>query len=163
MKRNYLLSALAALFLIGIAACSTVKGLTNADKKGFTGNWTLTSITFDGMPANTKFKATVFDDVPYSCLTNSSWNLPGNGNGSYTVNATDAECGAGTRTIVWSIQNDNGIQYFQFKRVDGGVKAKTVTSGYRMQVSSVTDNSMILRSPVDFEGKNVYIVYNFTK
>ncbi|WP_158559155.1 lipocalin family protein [Deminuibacter soli] len=163
MKRNYLLTGLCALLLCAFAACSTVKGLTNADKKGFTGTWTLSNISFDGIPANTKFKATVFDDVSYTCLSNSTWTLPGNGNGSYSVSSSDAECNPGVRNIVWSVEKAGNVSYFQFKHAEGGVKPKNITTGYRMEVSAVTATTLTLRSPINFEGNTVYIIYNFVK
>jgi hypothetical protein len=144
-------------------ACSTTKGVLGTDRKGVKGTWTLNNIRFDGISANTKFKATVFDDVTYTCLQNSTWDLPNSGKGSYTITDGGADCAAGQRFILWSLQKDGDIQYFQFKHVDGGVKPKNVTTGYRMEITSLSDNTMQLRSPVSFEGKTIYIVYDFSR
>ena len=160
---SYLVALLLTVMAITYTACGPTKGITNSDKKGFPGTWTLNNIHFEGMPDNTKFKATVFDDVPYTCLQNSQWNLPSNGKGSYVVNSSAADCIAGERFIFWSIEKSGDIQYFQFKRVDGGVKPKSVTTGYRMEVGSLTETTMQLRSPLNFEGRTVYIVYDFSK
>lgn len=155
-----------ACMILGIAvfaACSSSKGNAGASRSAYTGNWTLNNISFDGISSSTKFKATVFDDVAYSCLQGSSWSLPNNGQGSYTVNSSGPECASGLRQIYWSLQKDGSQQYFQFKRLDGDVKAKNVTAGYRMEVTSIGDNNMQLRSPVNFEGRTIYIIYDFSR
>lgn len=153
-----------AIALTVYAACSSSKGAAaTAPKSAFNGTWTLNNINFEGISANTKFKATVFDDVAYSCLQGSSWNLPNNGKGSYTVNASGMECAPGERQIYWSVQKEGNQQYFQFKRLETDVKAKNVTTGYRMEVANIGDNNMQLRSPINFEGKTIYIIYNFNR
>ncbi|BAV04413.1 hypothetical protein SAMN05421788_110142 [Filimonas lacunae] len=160
---KYLFIAFIAFVSVAFTACGPTKGITNSEKWGYSGTWFLNNIHFEGIPAGTKFKATVFDDVPYSCLQGSQWNLQSNGKGSYVVNASASECIAGERFIFWSTEKSGQSQYFQFKRVDGGVKPKNVTTGYRMEVSALNQTSMQLRSPINFEGNTVYIVYDFSK
>jgi hypothetical protein len=160
---KYLVIALMAIVSVAFTACGPTKGITNSEKRGYSGTWILNNIHFEGIPAGTKFKATVFDDVPYSCLQGSQWNLPANGKGSYVVGSGASECTPGERFIFWSTEKTGSSQFFQFKRVDGGVKPKNVTTGYRMEVSGLNETSMQLRSPINFEGTSVYIVYDFSK
>ena len=155
-KWSLIIAALFATFFFSCSSGHKISGIN------LNGNWVLNSITFDGLPQDTKFTATVFDDVPYSCFNGSTWSFPNNGNGSYTINSSDATCNAGTRNIYWSVVNNSGTNYLQFKILNGAA-AKKVTSGYQMQITSVTATSMVLSSPVDFEGKSISIIYGFSK
>lgn len=160
---RYLVILVMMVVSLTYTACGPTKGITNSEKRGYSGTWVLNNIHFEGMPAGAKFKATVFDDVTYTCLQGSQWNLPASGKGSYVVNSGGADCVPGERFIFWSTEKVNDVQYFQFKRVDGGVKPKNVTTGYRMEVSGLNETAMQLRAPINFEGTNVYIVYDFSK
>ena len=158
MKKIFFYSFFVLSFIL--FSCSSGHKISGVNLNG---NWILNNVSFDGLPANTKFTATVFDDVPYTCLQGSVWNLPNNGNGSYTISAPGNDCSAGTRNIYWSVTSINGVANLQFKRTDNGAKPKSITEGYRMEVSDNSATSMTLRAPVDFEGKTVYIVYSFSK
>lgn len=156
------LCLVAAVFAI---SCKSQKGAIdteqNASKGAVKGNWVITDINFEGIPRGSK--VTVFDEASYNCFKGSQWVLPSNNNGSYTLSSTEDGCSTATQSIVWSIYKQGGIDQFQFKKVGGGVKAKNVTDGYRVEISSLTNTTMVWRAEVNFEGKTAYIVYTLQR
>jgi hypothetical protein len=106
----------------------------------------------------------LLDEGDENCLKGSTWVLPNNGNGTYTIAQSDASgCTPGERNIVWSYRQENGQTIFQYKRLPGGVKAKNITDGYKFNIVSATDANLSLRSSVPFEGSTIYINYSFSK
>jgi hypothetical protein len=156
------LCLVASVFAI---SCKTQSGSTNteqsASKGSVKGNWVMTDISFDGIPRGSK--VTVFDEASYNCFKGSQWILPSNNKGSYTLSSTEDGCNTATQSIIWSIYKQNGVDMFQFKKVGAGVKAKNVTDGYRVEVSSLNNTTMIWRAAVSFEGKNAYIIYTLQR
>lgn len=156
------LCLVAAVFAI---SCKTQSGSTNteqsASKGSVKGNWVITDITFDGIPRGSK--VTVFDEASFNCFKGSQWILPSNSNGSYTLSSTEDGCSTATQSIVWSIYKQGGVDQFQFKKVGGGVKAKNVIDGYRVEISSLNNTTMVWRAAVNFEGKTGYIVYTLQR
>lgn len=156
------LCLVASVFAI---SCKSQKGAADAEqsagKGSVKGNWVVTDINFEGIPRGSK--VTVFDEASYNCFKGSQWILPSNNNGSYTLSSTEDGCSTATQSIVWSIYKQGGVDQFQFKKVGGGVKAKNVTDGYRVEISSLTSTSMVWRAAVNFEGKTGYIVYTLQR
>ncbi|SFN85468.1 Lipocalin-like domain-containing protein [Chitinophaga sp. YR627] len=156
------LCLVASVFAI---SCKTQSGATNTEQSAsegsVKGNWVITDITFDGIPRGSK--VTVFDEASVNCFKGSQWILPANNNGSYTLSSTDEGCNTATQSIVWSLYKQGGISSFQFKKVGSGVKAKNVTAGYRVDVASLTNTTMVWRAAVNFEGKTGYIVYTLQR
>ena len=163
MKRTYL-SALVALFFIVASSCSSPNKAmgpagSNTDLKG---TWTVNDVDFDGA-SKSSIKVTVFDDALVSCFVGSQWALIQNGNGTYTISSSDQSCNPGQRKIYWSIQNVNGVQYFQFKKLMEGDKPSKVVDGYRLQVKALQGNIMTLTSTAELDGKTIYINFHLTK
>ncbi|SHM40548.1 lipocalin family protein [Chitinophaga sp. CF418] len=156
------LCLVASVFAI---SCKTQSGATNteqsASKGSVKGNWVITDISFDGIPRGSK--VTVFDEASYNCFKGSQWVLPSNNNGSYTLSSTEDGCATATQPIVWAIYKQGGVDMFQFKKVGSGVKAKNVTEGYRVEISSLNNTSMVWRAAVNFEGKTAYIIYTLQR
>lgn len=157
---------LPAAFLLLVTACFTAcspskVASTEGGNVNIKGTWTVSNVDVEGVSKN-GLRITVFDDALYSCYAGSQWNLVANGNGTYTVPASGQDCYGGERKIYWSVQTIDGARYFQFKNI-GESKAKSVTDGYRLDIRSLTATNMQLASPVNFEGKTIYIVYNFTR
>ncbi len=146
-------------------SCSSSKQVTSsvAQREDVKGTWVLNTITYDGLPAGQKVKITLLDEGTDACLTGSTWVLPNNGNGSYTLNSSAAGCMPGQRNIVWSYQKNGDQAIFQYKILPGGIKPKNVTDGYRFKLVSASETAMQLQSEVSFEGKPVYINYSFSK
>ena len=160
-KMMSLPAALMILFAALFTACSPSKvSSPDGGNVNLRGTWTVSSVDVDGV-SKTGFRVTVFDDAPYTCYQGSTWTLVPNGNGTYVV-PSSGDCMGGERKIYWSVQTIGGVKYFQFKNI-GAHKAKNVTEGYRLELKSLTANSMHLQSAVNFEGKTVYINYQFTR
>jgi hypothetical protein len=126
------------------------------------GSWVLNSVNIEGVNNPSDYKITAFDDVNANCLVGSVWFLTQSGNATYTVQQTN-DCPGGERPIFWSLRDDNGVKYFQFKRIDNGAKPKSVTEGYRLELTNVTNSGFTLREPTQLDNSNAYVVYNFTK
>ncbi len=159
--------ALATLCLIAVSlfavSCASSSGAaTQSISKGSVqGNWIVTDIQFEGIPANSK--VTVFDEASYNCFKGSSWVLPSNGKGSYTLSSTSDGCTTASQPIMWSLYKQAGSTMFQFKKLAEGVKAKDVTDGYRVELTSADGNNMVWRAPVTFEGNSAFIVYTLQR
>jgi hypothetical protein len=152
----------AALFTISSCKTQSAAGTTQSISKGSVkGNWIVTDIRFDGIPAHSK--VSVFDQAAYGCFKGSQWVLPSNANGSYTLSSTDDGCSTATQPIVWSIYKDGGVDMFQFKKVGTGLKAKNVTEGYRVQITSLSNTTMEWRAAVNYEDKSGAIIYTLQR
>ena len=160
MKRIFLIAALICSSLIVLQSCSpkTTSGTPMAKRGDVSGNWTLTDVTFDGIPeiAVKNF----LGESSYKCFVNSTWSLTNSGNGSYSLPGSDA-CAAKTQAIFWSVNNAAGT--FQFKKLYEGDKAKNVTEGYVMNLTATDGNTMTIKSPISYSGRTANVVLNFTK
>ncbi|KAA2245164.1 hypothetical protein F0L74_04165 [Chitinophaga agrisoli] len=153
---------LIAASLFAVSCASSSGAATQSISKGSVqGNWIVTDIQFEGIPANSK--VTVFDEASYNCFKGSSWSLPSNGKGSYTLSSTSDGCTTVSQPIMWSLYKQAGSSMFQFKKLAEGVKAKDVTDGYRVELSSADGNNMVWRAPVTFEGNSAFIVYTLQR
>ena len=159
MKRIFLIAAILCSSLMVLQSCSPKGAAGTSLKRGnVTGNWVVNDITFEGLPQSAV--KSLFDDGPYTCFQGSTWSLTNSGNGTYTL-AGGGACTAKTQSIFWSVAPAD--QTFQFKKIFEGDKAKNVTSGYRMVLSSTDGENMVLKLPVDYGTSPAYIVLNFTK
>ncbi|RYG47969.1 MAG: hypothetical protein EOO01_14135 [Chitinophagaceae bacterium] len=154
-----------APFLAGAllaASCSSSKNAVSVpDRESVKGTWVLNTVSYQGL-SGAKI-TTLLDEGSENCVKGSTWILPNNGYGSYTINSSASACTPGQRNIVWSYQKSGDQATFQYKRLEGGVKAKDIADGYRFKILSVDASSMNLQSEVNFEGKPVYINYSFSK
>ncbi|MBO9153309.1 lipocalin family protein [Chitinophaga sp. GCM10012297] len=161
---RFLMVPMAAVLLL--SACASQQGASaptaSGMRKNAMGKWTLSNVSYDGLPSTAKIK-TVFSNIPPDCLQGSNWVLPSNSYGSYTLTATGEGCPTGTQNIVWSTLNQGGVIMLQFKELMDGVKAKNITDGYRVELQSADNASMVWRAPVSYEGKTAYVVYSFSR
>jgi len=160
MKNIFRTTLLVALLALVIASCSTpqnaMTGTPSASRGKFTGTWTITNISYDGLVENAV--QNVFDQAPPSAFRGSTWQLTNSGNGMYTLN------NGATQTIFWSVNNtDPNGQVFQFKKIYQGDKAKNVTAGYQLYVVNNDGSRMTLKSPVSVGNNTAYIIYEFSK
>ena len=161
MKRIFLIAALICSSLIVLQSCSpktTSSGAVAARRGDVSGTWVLNDVTFDGIP-DVAVKS-FLGETSWKCFVGSTWDLTNSGNGSYSL-AAGSPCGAKVQTIFWSVSPADGT--FQFKRLYEGDKAKNVTEGYRLALSSADGNMMTIKSPIDYSGRTAYVVLNFTK
>ncbi|MES2278499.1 MAG: hypothetical protein V4592_20880 [Bacteroidota bacterium] len=162
MKKIFRLTFIIAAAALVFSSCSTPQGAmsssapVSASRGKFTGTWTITGITYDGLVENAV--QNVFDQSAPATFRGSTWNLTNSGNGIYTLtNGT-------SQTIFWSVNNtDPNGQVFQFKKIYQGDKAKNVTAGYQLYVVSNDGHSMKLKSPVAVGNSTAYIIYTFSK
>lgn len=178
MKKGFFSVLIGVAAAAGLASCSTVSHTVSG--VNMNGTYTLQSINVSGIDSggvkiedvngstatiihNVKVNTLLFDDASPACFQNSVWVLPHNGNGSYTIQ-NGAECGAGTRNIVWSVRNDQtGNKKLQLKVINGSQKAKNVTVGYMLDISNITQTGFTLYSPTSVDGKQADVYYNFVK
>ena len=160
MKRIFLIAALICSSLIVLQSCSpkTTTGAVALKKGNVTGNWVLNDITFDGIP-EVAVKS-FLGESSYKCFVGSTWNLTNSGNGSYAL-PSSTTCAAKTQSIFWSVSPVD--ETFQFKKLYEGDKAKNVTDGYRLILSSTDGSNMVIKSPIEYGGRTAYIVLNFAK
>jgi hypothetical protein len=161
MKRILVIAAILCSSLMVLQSCSSTKNgsATTTLKRGnVSGNWVLSDITFEGVPAASV--KSLFNEASYKCFIGSTWNLTNSGNGTYMLPGT-AECPARTQDIFWSVSTAD--ETFQFKKLNEGDKAKNVTDGYRLMLSTATGDNLILKSPVEYGSSPAYIVLNFSK
>ena len=178
MKQQLSIFSLALALSIFLYACGstshTVEGVN------LNGTYLLNNVSFNGIDSgsvntvrtgnssatvrhNVKINSLVFDDAAPDCFRGSTWVLPHNGYGSYTINS-GADCGNGTRSIVWSIRTDaNKQKIFQLKIINGA-KAKTVTTGYLLDVTNLTQNGFSLTEPISVNGGgNATVTFDFVR
>ncbi|MFT4202727.1 MAG: lipocalin family protein [Chitinophagaceae bacterium] len=178
MKQTFSLFSLALAFSIFLLSCGstshTVEGVN------LNGNYVLNDVHISGITGSSvtteqagnstatithtvKINTLVFDDAAPDCFKGSTWTLPHNGYGSYTING-DAECGPGSRSIVWSIRTDaNKQKIFQLK-VTNGAKAKKVTTGYLLTVTNLTQSGFSLTEPITAsDGSNGTVTFDFVR
>lgn len=165
-KHSISIAILLISAFIYASSCTSSKnaGSTTANRSDIKGTWVLDDVNYDGVPQGQNVKMTLLGEGDATCLKGSTWILPNNGNGSYTIQQNEStNCTPGERSIVWSYRENNGQPVFQYKRLPGGVKAKDVTDGYRFDIISATETSMVLRSNVPYEGNTINITYTFSK
>ena len=145
-------------------SCTSSKKTTGSvSRDELKGTWQLDKITYEGLPEGQKVKLTLLDEGTEACLKGSTWVLPNNGNGSYTINSAEAGCSPGQRNIVWSYRVENEQPIFQYKKLPGGVKAEDVREGYKFTIVDAAAESLNLKSNVNFEGNTISINYQFSK
>lgn len=153
------------LGIVFLASCSSSKnaGSSVPDRNDVKGNWQVTDISFSGVGATDKLSFQLLDEGSEACLRGSTWNLPNNGKGSYIINGTGTGCVQGERSIVWSYRKEGDNAYFQYKRMEGGVKPNDIADGYRFRIASATENSLVLESTITYEGNPIVIIYTLQK
>ena len=160
MKKLFLAIAVVCSVWLILPGCNTAKRVT-AGISGSRGtavrNWVVSNIALEGLPDQAV--QGLFGEKSYKCFQGSTWNLTNSGNGTYTLPAT-SECGEVTQSIFWSAFPKD--QTFQFKKIYEGDKAKNVTDGYRLVMTSLSSTEMILKSPIEFGGKTANIILTFT-
>ncbi len=144
-----------------VTSCSTVKstktGLVGSSKLSMLkGDWQISAVDYDSK----KFKVKPFDEgADAQCFVGSTWNfIPNNSRGSFTING-GGDCPTLTEYITFDYTTDN---QFKFKKT-GGVKAKTVTSGYALTMVNQTETNFTLQQDIPFDGENLTVSYQFEK
>lgn len=160
MKRIILIAAFAITSLIIFDSCSpkTTTGTIAAKRGDVSGNWVLTTISFENIPEIAV--KSFLGENSYKCFIGSTWNLTNSGNGSYDL-PMSTNCEAKTQPIFWSVSTAD--ETFQFKKVNEGEKPKNIRDGYRLMLSSASSSNMVIKSPIEYGSGSAYVVLNFTK
>jgi hypothetical protein len=158
MKKLLLAGIIGATMSI---SCSTVESgkTAQADKSEFLkmkGDWEVTSIDYDK-----NFKVKPFDEgADAKCFVGSQWRLiPNNYSGSYTLNG-GGDCPSVMQPIKFEVVN--GTE-FKFKKLAEGLKAKSSTVGYSLNLINQSTDTFSLEQNVPAGNENVKIVYNFVR
>lgn len=158
--KNLLFAAIIGTSLTAVS-CSGVKNAQTAQtqKKEFLqlkGDWEITSVDYAK-----GFKIKPFDEgADAQCFVGSHWRLiPNNWTGSYTLNG-GGSCPSVIQPIKFEVVNGNE---FKFKKMLEGSKAKSVITGYSLNLINQTTDGFSLEQNVPSNGENVKIVYNFAR
>lgn len=149
-----LLPVLMVFALLGCKSNPSTK-LDNRTEASMRGNWTITSVNFPGMEV---LRVQSFHLADSQCLVGSQWRLVSNNNtGSMTLN--NSGCPSFSSNITWKVNREGN---FVFKILDDN-RARTVKSGYVLQVANITDSGFQLIDRVNIGGQMTNITYQFQK
>lgn len=149
--------------VVGImSSCGTTK-IERQAQKTFKGDWTLTDISYpNGVGL---VDVTLFGDASRKCFLNSNWHFVSNNNkGNYELYGDD--CTSGKRTFYWNVKenSDEGLYFFTLKPADTGKDARKSKSGYRLELMSLDETTMVWEETVRTnEGKSLLIHFQFSK
>lgn len=177
LKRSFIISVfIASGSMIMFASCKSqqknaqeqVNNSPSARdwKNGIKGTWVLEKIEKENFPSNFTVK-TLFEEAPPECFIGSIWTLPHNGKGNITFEAEGTLCAPGAiRNIQWSVwspQKGEGEPQFQFKKIYPGDKASQVLAGYHLELAYADENRVVMKMPINMEGRIGKLVFNFNK
>ncbi len=156
MKKSILV---VVVFALMASSCSVSKA-ARAQRNLLSGSWTLNNISYENNAGN--FQATLFNDAKDICFEGSGWFFrDNNSTGRYTINQSTL-CTGGDRFIRWSVV-DGSPNQLQFKFIDEKLKDISGGTGYKLNITELTVQSMTLKSNVTVEGERITVVYEFTK
>ncbi|MBT2160568.1 lipocalin-like domain-containing protein [Zobellia barbeyronii] len=158
IKNSVVMLALALI----LGSCSISKEVRN-ERKTINGNWVLEHVGYEGSEGS--FKSMLFEDANGFCFEGSTWYfLENNSTGSYAIPTDNSVCAGGVRNIRWSVlENENGNDKLQFKYIDEKKKDIYGKVGYRLEILSLNESQMTLKSDVNVDGSPVSVVYKFSK
>jgi len=90
IKKMFRLSGIVCVSAVLLASCSSGKKASETkapERSDLKGNWVLNQITYDGLSAGERLRFSLLDEGSEDCLKGSTWHLPNNGNGYYTINS----------------------------------------------------------------------------
>lgn len=155
--------AILSLFAVALLTSCGATRIENQAQRTMKGDWTLNRISYPD--ASGIFTVNLFDDASASCFTGSDWNfIPNNNHGSYTINS--GSCATGTRNFIFDVIEtapDSGVFDFTLKPVAEGENPRKNNTGYRMNLVSLSENSMVWEQYVTLDGKPFTIRMNFSK
>merc|ERR1712000_108698 len=159
IKKSILLLAMMGIF---ISSCSVSKSARD-QRNLLSGTWNLDNVYYENNSGN--FKSVIFNDVEDICFEDSQWFFrDNNSTGRYTIKQSSL-CQGGDRFFRWSVVEPtaNYSSQLQFKFVDENRKDISGGYGYRLNIVSLSEQSMTLNSNVSVDGQPVTIVYEFSK
>ncbi|MFZ0491307.1 MAG: lipocalin family protein [Salegentibacter sp.] len=159
MKKFLFITVVAVL----ITSCGGTSKVAKQARKTFDGTWALNSVTY---PQNTgEFDVTLFNEASASCFENSTWTFVSNNNqGNYEIQGPG--CNGGTNYFNWSVDEENtpqGMYDFLLKPTNEKHKSTTGDQGFRLNLKTLTQDTMVWEQTVSLEGKPFVIRMNFTR
>ena len=155
MKKLILTLVFSVLFLSCKSKSVTNNQVDNKTERVIKGNWQITAVNY---PGSDVIKVTSFDLADSKCFIGSNWKFVSNNNkGNFALNSPS--CTAYSTPITWFINKEG---QFVMKILDEA-KAKTVKSGYVLNVANVTETSFQLVDKINVGGKLTDVVYQFEK
>lgn len=154
--------AIILLLTVFLGSCGSSGEVVREARSTINGTWTLTNITY---PNNTgTFNVNLFRDTSANCLNNSEWNFVSNNNtGSYIPTGTG--CNTDPRFFIWSVNEvDAGRSYdFMLKPTDDRNRTTSNDQGFRINIISLDQTTMVWEHTVNFEGSPFTVRMNFNK
>ena len=159
MKRSSL-SLILFLIFIGCKTTNPGSGLTqkpdHSSQSAIKGNWKISKVSY---PGSEYFKVTSFQIADSKCFIGSTWSFIANNNkGNMSLNQDG--CTLFSSPIVWSVNKESK---FILKIVQPGVKSKTVTLGFVLDMANQTETSFQLIDIINVGGQEKRIIYQFEK
>lgn len=154
------LSGLFAILLISCASSKQARKYSSDIK----GSWQLQTVTTEGITG--KVKIELFNEAAFNCFVGSSWSFDSRNNlGKYAIQKNGTECASLSREFRWSIYEQSGDpKMLQFKRLDSNLKEIDQDgAGFRLTIEQFDKQRMLLKSTINFEGRQAAIVYNFVR
>ncbi|MXV37171.1 hypothetical protein GO491_00555 [Flavobacteriaceae bacterium Ap0902] len=142
-----------------IASCTTSK-VAKQTETGLRGDWTLRQIIND--EGNTVVITSLLGNPNVACFEGSTWHFVANNNSGYYI-LNGAGCDSTEQPIKWYVEEDGANTYFWFKNLEEGLKAKEITTGYKMRVISVDNYQAHLVQEVPYDAGKLNIHYYFDK
>jgi len=156
--------SIAGILLAAFLLCScSISRAVREQRETLSGTWNLDNISYEGNQGS--FKAVLFDDADAICFEDSEWYFrENNSTGRYTLK-DGSLCTGGDRYIRWSIveRPENYTNQLQFKFIDAKNKDIGGGLGYRLNITSLTPQSMTMKSNTRVGSEMVTVVYEFTK
>ncbi len=146
-----------------IASSCSISKDARAKRNLLSGSWTLDNIAFENNTGNVK--AILFNDVEDICLEGSDWFFrDNNSTGRYTISPSTL-CNGGDRYIRWSVveREENYTSQLQFKFINEKNQDISGGAGYRLNIESLTEYAMTLKSNTMVDGNAVNVIYEFSK
>ncbi len=158
LKKSLILLAIGAV----LSSCGISKEVRD-QRNLLSGTWILNDVRYENNTG--MFKAVLFNDADAICFEGSNWFFrDNNSTGRYTIKQGSL-CQGGDRFIRWSVVSNpsNYTNQLQFKFIDEKRKDVSGGLGYRLNIAELTAAEMTLKSNVTVDGKNLTLVYEFTK
>lgn len=144
-----------------VTSCSISKG-ARQDRNLLSGTWLLNNISYENNSG--KFKSVLFNDADDTCFEGSDWFFRDNNSTARYTLKSSTDCRGGDRFIRWSvIERAEQANQLQFKFIDEKLKDISGGLGYRLDIASLSEQSMTLKSNVSVDGEPITIVYQFSK
>ncbi|MCK0155680.1 lipocalin family protein [Cellulophaga sp. F20128] len=148
------------LVSVSLISCGASKNVS-INKKEIKGDWTLSTVSYSEAG---EYAITLLNDASKACFEGSTWQfIPNNNTGTYMI--SDSNCGTGERNFNFTIQEvDKVTGLYDFLLKPTNPKGKSQNNvGFRLELTQLTENTMVWQQTLAVEGKPFTITMNFSK